>query len=153
MLYEVEQLRKEAEEKLTQIHATIDPLNTRIAQLQAESQALMEQNGQCAKALDDALSTLETTKRELETLAQQAKDKLQQQEDAFRQQYDHLAQQYQLAQGLYLATQVQSGIQVDHTSKEAFSRLEAQYKALERYYEQQWKLAKKQILKDQIKKK
>lgn len=150
MLYEVEQLRREAEEKLTRIRATIDPLSSRIAQLQAESQTLVDQNQQGARALDEALSTLESTKQALQAQAQKAQDLLQQQEAEFRTQYDTLAQQYNLAQGLCLAAQAPEGIEGSFTSKEEFSRLEAQYKAFARFYEQQWKLAKKQIKKDSL---
>jgi predicted nucleic acid-binding Zn-ribbon protein len=153
MLYEVEQLRKEAEEKLTQIHATIAPLSSRIAQLQAQSQALMEENNQSAVALDEALGSLEQTKQALQDHVRQSQEKLLAQEESYKQQYEALAQQCHLAQALNLASNAANGIREDHTSKEAFSLLEAQYKALEQYYQQQWKLAKKQILKDNLRKK
>ena len=77
-----------------------------------------------------------------EKLRKHFEELLEQKQQEFQLQYDALAEQYRLASAM--------GRDLTQTccTKEEFGALEQEFNAFRRYYEQQWKLTKKQIRKD-----
>ncbi len=149
-------------------------LEQRLARLDSREDRLEEARAQCARLqeqLDGAekqSGQLVAAKRELEaTLAEKDRqhDRLraenergkaqqeeaqrrfeaeyQRQQQAFLKEYEALAEKYHLA----CARSRSFPDDEDCSSREAFAQLDAQFRAFKRFYDRQWKLAKKQIRK------
>lgn len=152
MLYEVEQLRKDAEKQLQTVHSKISPLQTQIIQLQTREEELLAQAERNTAALKQAEEHMLHENAQREALQQKHAMEMQQQKESFVREFTALTEKYDLLRGMELASQAKDGISESYVSKEAFSELEAQYKAFRSFYEKQWALAKKQIRKDSMRK-
>lgn len=150
MLYEVEKLRQESEDQLNMINSKMAPLQTQIIQLQKREGELLAQTEQDAAAIRQAEDRILNEQAQKEALERQYAADSQQQKEAFLREYAALTEKYDLARGLNLAAQAKDGISENFLTKEAFSELEAQYKAFRSFYEKQWAMAKKQIRKDNL---
>ena len=76
-------------------------------------------------------------------------EELRQQKQEFLKEYEALKEKYHLACAMGRDPEAME----DCSSREAFEALEAQYKAFGRFYDRQWKLARKKIRKDTLWKK
>ena len=154
-LVSADALREAAQQKLRQLQEDHEKLQEESAKQEAD---LLEQLGQsreqCNHAQDDlvmAQAHLEQTKLQLTQAQAKFDQDLDYQKQLFQLEYEALEEKYRLLQAqdraaAYLADPNAQG--EIFLSKEAFARLEAEYAAYTRFFEQQWKQAKKQIRKD-----
>ena len=87
--------------------------------------------------------------KQLELQRKEFEKDFQKQKEEFLQQYRQLAQLYQLTKA---RSRSLSDDDADCTSKEAFSELEQEFVAFRRYYKKQWRLAKKRIRREMLRK-
>lgn len=116
-------------------------LEGRIRELENTVAEALEQRDRCRKDLDREKDRTQTV---LEEARQQYEDRLEGQKQEFLEQYQALREKYHLACAMGWDPEKAE----DCLSREDFETLEARYKALGRYYDRQWKLAKKHIRKD-----
>jgi len=132
---EAERLRRlleAAEERETGLGAEMQSLEGQLAETEQRLAGLTREQAQ-AQALQ------EETRRRFEA-------ELQQQKQEFLTEYEALKEKYHLACAMGRNPEAAE----DCSSREAFEELEAQYKAFGRFYERQWKLARKKIRKDTL---
>jgi hypothetical protein len=133
----------QAQQKLT---ATLEQKEKQCAQLPALENKISQQKQQLAKMQEQ----INQSAAKLEQQQRQHAAELQKQRQQDLQKYEALNQQYRLAKAR-LRGQEQPN--AEDCSKESFAELEAEYQAFQRYFEQQWKLTKKQIRKELLWKK
>lgn len=144
-------LRRAAEEKLAAANEQIRALQADSAKLNGiirskneEIQTMTQQNAQLQESVELRLRHAELQQ---EKLKKSFEEMLEHRQQEFQQEYDALAEKYRLASAM--------GRDLTQTccTKEEFGALEQEFEAFRRYYEQQWKLTKKQIRRDQLWKK
>ena len=168
------------EEKCTEQDALISELSSgdeKILEAERKLRALEQECDELRAKLDDSkkellrqqeLSRLDSTKHrhELDSaslLVRQKDDEikktiancqatLERQRKNFEAEYSALAEKYHLLRSLNHAKQAKDGLtdMEDMSSKEGFLELEAEYKAFKRYFDSQWKKAKKEIRKKEL---
>lgn len=150
---------------LEQLLAEVDSRDDRLLEQKEETERLrlqleaaVEREAELVAQTQSLVSTLAEKERRIAALTQenaQAKDrqeemqhefeaKLQQQKQEFLKEYEVLKEKYNLACAMGRDLDAEE----DCSSREAFEALEAQYRAFGRFYERQWKLARKKIRKD-----
>lgn len=144
-------LRQKAEAQLETAKGQIRSLQVNSDQLRAdiqgktlEIQKLSQQNAQIQETAELRLRRAELQQ---EQLRRQFEEKLEHQQQEFQQEYALLGQKYRLASAM------SRNLDENCSSKEEFCTLEQEYEAFRHYYQKQWRLAKKQIRKDQLWKK
>lgn len=157
MLLAEEALRLEIQSRLEAVTAQIEPLQAEIKRLEtalgekiAEHHRLSEQH---AREMHDARLRLEQEKARYEEAQQRFDAQMEQQKQEYLREYEALAEKYRLANARNHAIaqqQGQSPADEPLYTKEAFAQLEAEYEAFKRFFHSQWKIAKKQIRKDQL---
>ena len=155
---------------LEQLLAEVDSRDDRLLEQKAETERLRLQVEAAAKReaglgaeIQSLAGTLAEKERCLAALTQESaqaqarqeeirrrfKAELQQQKQEFLKEYEALKEKYHLAGAMGRDLEAAE----DCSSREAFAALEAQYKAFGRFYDRQWKLARKKIRKDTLWKK
>ncbi len=135
--------QKDAEEALFESKKEIRRLEDVIRQNEQKHVHDMESASLRIKQKDD----------EADKAVLNARNQLQAEEAKFRSEYKALAEQYNLKSAQLMAKGLSENQKPDedYSSKEAFIQLEAQYEAFRRFYEAEWKKAKRQIRKNSLK--
>ena len=142
----------------------LDSVMERIKLLQAENSSLeaklQEKDGQIsllsqmnAQALNDAHQRLQQAQMQMQEAERRFDSELHLQKQNFLQEYHALAEKYRLSNARYHALSGQQGLQMTDEAfytKESFAQLEAEYDAFRRFFQKQWKIARKQIRKEQL---
>jgi len=155
---------------LEQLLAEVDSRDDRLLEQKAEAERLRlqleaaekraEGLGSEKKALESVVAEKdrhlagltrerEQAKARQEEMRHRFEEELQQQKQEFLKEYEALKEKYHLACAMGRDPEAME----DCSSREAFEALEAQYKAFGRFYDRQWKLARKKIRKDTLWKK
>lgn len=159
-LARIRQLVRTAENKLAQaadLRAAVElerkEMKDELHQRDLRERAVAAQH---QKALDDLHLTISEKEAAMQTLIADHAAELESLTEKFRQEYAALAEEYHLQGARLHAMQAQSGTTdqgEDCSSKEAFAKLEAEYSAFKRFFNAQWKIAKKRIRRDHLWKK
>lgn len=144
-------LRLEAEARLEAAGEQLDALRAAAAELEGtlqqkteENRSLTRENEQIQQQMQKQLQQAE---ERMEQQRQQLTQELEQQKQQFLREYEDLAEKYRLARARSRQLSSEDG---ECCTKEAFAELEQEFEAFRRFYEQQWKLTKKQIRKEKL---
>ena len=148
MLAEEEDIAKQKEET-EQLRLLLNAAAEREAGLGAQMQALERTLSEKEQSIARLSKEREQAQAAQEEMRNQLDAQLQQQKQEFLKEYETLKEKYYLACAMGLDLETME----DCSSREAFEALEAQYKAFGRFYDRQWKLARKKIRKDTLWKK
>lgn len=135
-----------ARSKTDDLEASVDRLSSQLRAAQEESKI---QANQLRDLKEDTEIIKKKHQQDMDRQRQEFEKTLQEQKEDFLRQYEELAQLYRLAK----ARSRSLSDNEDCGSKEAFVELEKEFEAFQRYYKQQWRLAKKHIRKDTLWKK
>lgn len=159
-LHEAERLRTEAEARLEDAAAQIKQLQSETSKLGAAIRERFEENQRLSEAHAQAMNAAQQRVQEAEAQREEAQRRFaaefEQQKQDFLKEYEALAEQYRLLNARNHALAERQGNPLSeepHYTKESFAELEAEYEAFKRFFDRQWKIAKKQIRKEQLWKK
>lgn len=159
-LHEAERLRTEAEVRLGDAITQIQQLQTETSRLGAAIRERFEENQRLSKEHAQEMDAAKRRVQEAEAQQEEAERRFaaefEQQKQEFLNEYEALAEKYRLLNARnHVATERQGdqASEEPHYTKESFAELEAEYEAFKRYFDRQWKIAKKQIRKEQLWKK
>ena len=107
------------------------------------------------RELDNVSLLVKQKEEEIKGIFAQHDAELEKVKEQFRQEYAVLLEKYHVQNARFRACNAKDGSSdtEDFSSKESFAQLEAEYRAFKRYFESQWKLAKKRIRREVLGKK
>lgn len=142
-----------AEKGSAALKAELDKTNRELSR----REALERSNAQeYRRELDNASRLVRQKEEEIKQTVANYEAELEKLNDRFRAEYEALAEKYHLQSARLRAVRAGDGAsdtEEDFSSKEAFAELEAEYRAFKRFFESQWRIAKKRIRRDQLWKK
>lgn len=136
--------------QMEQIHSEIDALN---AGLEEKNEEINRLSWSSKQALTEAELRLQQANAQKEESEQRLNAQLEQQRQDFSLAYETLAEKYRLSNARVHALLHKQGLQISDAqfaAKDSFAELEAEYEAFKRFFAQQWKIAKKEIRKEQL---
>lgn len=150
-LHAAEEKLEESEQGSEALKAELDQMNHELSRREAAERMNDEAH---RKELDKAALLVRQKDDELSKTAARYQEEIARLDERFRAEYAALSEKYHLLSARQRADKEgDGGSEEDFTSKEAFAELEAEYRAFKRFFEAQWRLAKKKIRRDQLWKK
>ena len=160
-LSKLRQMLQEADKKLTAANHLRIAANAELDQMKEELKRrewLERASGEKHRVeLDQAKLLIHQKNEEIETISAEYEAKLETLNEQFRTEYATLAEKYHLLHARIHAIQSKDvawdSDEEDFSTKEAFAKLEAEYRAFRRFFNAQWKIAKQRIRENKFKKK
>lgn len=153
MLRQAEEMMAEAEEIRAAADRETDAIKTELRR-RRDLERLNEEKHRAQ--LESASADLLRKDNELKKAALNYREETEKLKDGFEKEYSVLLEKYQLLCARTRAKELaenDAGEQEDFTEKESFAMLEAEYAAFKKYFDTQWKKAKKRIRREQLWKK
>ena len=156
-LVAVEKQCTEAKSRLETVAGQMEQLKAKIYKqelaLDEKTQENQRLSMQHAQQLQDVQAAVDRIKAQKAEEQRSFAEELERQKQNFSQEYGVLLEKYRLLSARSRAAAELEDTQITDEpfcGKEAFAGLEAEYEAFKRYFDRQWKLAKKQIRKEKL---